>query len=70
MKWLTNIFKADLEDVEYLNKIPLTRSPVHQKRGDDLKAYVKDKILSNPKASKEYTEQQLKDMGMIGVYEK
>jgi hypothetical protein len=70
MKWLTNIFKGDIQDVEYLKKIPLIRSSDHQKRCNELKIYVKDKVLGDPKATKKYTVQELKGMGAIGVYEK
>ena len=58
LKWITNVYDLEIRP-EYVNAY-----------NKNHKSWLKDKIIGEPKASEKYTVEQLKEMGLVGVYVK
>jgi len=66
MRWLTNTYDPSLPDVRMhvVRCFPETFEESWRLHLD----YLKDKIIGEPQATEKYTVEQLKAMGMVGVY--
>lgn len=66
MKFLSNIYNPALEDAKYKLLVPLGSN--RETEWQRLLVWLEGKIITDPKATKTYSVEQLKTMSMVGVY--
>jgi len=68
MKWLTNLYDPRSKDAEKYIITGINQTKMQEWRNQ--KNWLDGKTIGEPKATKDYTVEQLKEMGMVGVYAK
>ena len=66
MKWLTNTYDPERNDAKY--SLPVRISETREYAWQKHLAYLADKHIGEPKATVNYTVDELKQMGYVGVY--
>lgn len=66
MKWLTNLYDPRLPDAHCMISFRFDSTPMEAWR--EQSEWLKDKIISRPKATEYYTVEQLEKMNMVGIY--
>ena len=66
MEWLTNTY--DPKKLEARRLVTRLLNETQEEAWQRLQAFLSDKIIGEPKASEQYTVEQLKSMNMVGVY--
>lgn len=68
MKWLTNISDPRRKEARALIQTILNETP--EQAWQRQERYLAGKIIGDPKATDRYSVDELKAMGMVGVYNK
>ena len=66
MKWITNTYDPKAPDAQF--SCARMGDETQAEAWQNYQLWLSNKIIGEPKATKEYTAEQLKAMGMVGVY--